>query len=65
MTHKTVLLKFKLLFPQYAGTMTQWFPNGDNSVRVRFHQHRNDMIFTYNSMKDWKLETVDSFIKSM
>lgn len=65
MTHNNVLLKFKVLFPQYAGPMTEWFPNGKNSIRVRYSKTRPDVIFTYNSTKDWRLETIDSFIKSM
>ena len=65
MTHKDVLKMFKTYFPSIAGVMTEWFPNGKNSIRVRYSRIRPDVVFTYNDTKDWKLETVDSFIKSM
>ena len=64
MSHKYVLERFKSYFPQYAAEMIEWFPNGNNSVRVRLKFAR-DYVFTYNGPSDWRFETVNSFVKSM
>lgn len=64
MTHNDVLKHFELYFPLYSGNrINTWFQNGKNSIRVR-QTNGQEFIFTFNSHKDWKLETIDSFIKS-
>lgn len=64
MSHKDVLEQFNSIFPSYAEHMIEWFPNGNSSVRVRL-EHGRDYAFTYHSELNWKLETIDSFIRSM
>ena len=64
MSHKNVFEQFKLLFPQYIECIDTWFPNGKNSIRVRWTQD-SDRIFTYNGIDDWCFETVDSFLNRM
>ena len=66
MSHRDVLIRFELMFPQYKDSMTEWFPNGKNSIRVRTKgTYFRDLIFTFNDHLDWRFETVDMFIKSM
>ena len=65
MAHKIIFEKFKSIFPHYSEIVDSWFPNGKNSVRIRFIGHRQDIVFTYSNTHDWRLETLDSFIKSM
>lgn len=64
MTHREVLDWFKLYFPQFAEHVEAWFPNGKNSIRIRQTNHQ-DFIFTYNSKKDWRFETVDSYVQQL
>ena len=42
----------------------EWFPNGKNSVRVRFRTGK-EFVFTYNSSDDWKIESVGSFLNGL
>lgn len=63
MTHKEVYKWFKLYFPQFAEHVTEWFPNGKNSVRVR-QKNGQDFIFTYNGRTNWRFETVESFLSN-
>ena len=66
MTHRDVLTTYKNMFPWAANGITEWFPNGKNSVRIRFNNDRSsDLVFTFNKPSDWCIETVDSFIRSM
>lgn len=64
MVHTDVYKWFALYFPDYAGDkVDKWFSNGKNSIRVR-QTNGQEFIFTYNSQKDWRLETVNSFLSS-
>ena len=63
MTHNEVLKHFALYFPLYSGDKVDtWFPNGRNSIRVR-QTNGQEFIFTFHSHKDWRFETIDSFIR--
>lgn len=64
MVHREVYFKFKSLFPSIDALVSEYFPNGKNSIRVRTKNHC-DYVFTYNDADDWRFETVDSFIKTM
>lgn len=64
MLQKDVYEWFRLYFPQFAEHVKTWYPNGKNSVRVR-QSNGQDFIFTYNGEKDWRFETVESFIKGL
>ncbi len=64
MVHTDVYNWFALYFPNYAGeNVDKWFPNGKNSIRVR-QTNGQEFIFTYNSQKDWRFETINSFLSS-
>lgn len=63
MLHKDIYERFKNYFPHFTNEMTDWFPNGLNSVRIRGKE--TDFVFTHNTNKDWCLETVDSFINKI
>lgn len=65
MTHGEVFKWFELYFPNYSGEVVDaWFPNGKNSVRIRQKNHQ-EFIFTYDSSKNWRFETVDSFLTGL
>lgn len=65
MLHKQIYNWFELYFPDYSGEkVVTWFPNGKDSIRVR-HENGQEFIFTYHGIQDWKLETVESFIKNL
>ena len=63
MTHIDVYKHFEMLFPEKAEKGIKYFPNGKNSIRVR-NVNKPEMIFTFKSPLDWKLETIDSFLNS-
>ena len=63
MSHKEVYKWFELYFPHYAGDKVDaWFPNGKCSIRIR-QKNKQNFIFTFNGERDWKFETLDSFLK--
>lgn len=65
MTHNEVFKWFELYFELFAGDrVAVWFPNGKNSIRIR-QKNGAEFIFTFNSHKDWKFETMDSFMKEI
>lgn len=41
-----------------------WFPNGKDSIRVKF-KNRQELIFTYYSKNYWRLETRGAFLTDM
>lgn len=72
MTHNQVYKTFVKMFPIYANDNLVYFPNGKNSIRIRGIQGffcmktQQDIIFSCNNdCSEWKLETLDNFIKSM
>jgi hypothetical protein len=64
MAHVDIYKIFKTLFPLYMEKVTEYFPNGKNSIRVRIGELHQDFIFTFINPKEWKFETVDSFINN-
>ena len=64
MLHEDVYKNFKDKFPQYSKHITEWFPNGKDSIRVRM-KYGSDFVFTYHNWTDWSFETVDSFINKL
>ena len=64
MAHKDIYDKFCELLPDYAEGVTEWFPNGKDSVRVRL-EPRREFIFTIRSSEEWRFETLENFIKSL
>lgn len=64
MTHKDVYKYFKLIMPEYAKNLSEWFPSGKNTIRIRFYTGP-EFIFTYNCPENWRFETINSFIESM
>ena len=71
MTQIEVLILFAELF-HIKDEIDAWFPNGQNSVRIRlkkgvalpFNIPKVDLIFTAKSRYDWKLETIESWINT-
>lgn len=65
MSHNEIYKLFELYFPLYAGDkVDKWFMNGKNSIRVR-QINGQEFIFTFNSHKDLRFETLDSFIHNL
>ena len=65
MGHSDVMKWFEQYFPDYSGDrIDMWFPNGRNSVRIR-QKNGQEFIFTYNSQKDWKFETITCFLNGL
>lgn len=64
MKHDLIFYYFKMCMPHQAKLIVKWFPNGKNSIRVRF-ANNEDFIFTYNGEQNWCYETVDSYIVRM
>ena len=65
MSHSEVMKWFENYFPDYSGDRIDvWFPNGRNSIRIR-QKNGQEFIFTYHSQKDWRFETITSFLNGM
>lgn len=65
MTHDRIFKAFELyLKPVMECDFVMWFPNGRSSIRLR-KKNGQEFVFTYHSPKDWRFETIDSFIKTM
>ncbi len=64
MNHNDIYKWFELYFKLYAGNnVAAWFQNGKNSIRIR-QTNGQEFIFTYNSPKDWRFETIQSYISN-
>lgn len=64
MSHNEVVKRFKQYFNIDEHNIECWFPNGKGSVRIRLIGH-GDLIFTLYSKRNWRLETVDSWLDSV
>lgn len=64
MVHSQVYEFFKKCLPEQASKVTDYFPNGKNSIRVR-QENKQEFIFSLSSPKEWKYETIDQFLNSM
>lgn len=56
MIHDELFLKFRTMFPVYAEEVRGYYKYGKHALRIT--TNRNEFIFTYESDKDWSLETV-------
>lgn len=69
MSHSKIYDAFQDLFPNYINEGVVYFPTGKNSIRLRgvdgYHLYRQELVFTYFDKRNWRLETVDQFIKRM
>lgn len=68
MIHAKVFDMFKFIFPALANDDLVYYPSGKNKIRIKGVDSvrfiRQDVVFTYNSKNDWRLESVDSFINN-
>lgn len=64
MTHDKIFEIGSKLLPMYFDkkVVDIWFPNGQNSVRIR-HYNRKEYIFTFNGPDEWSFETVKNFLE--
>lgn len=64
MSHIDVYKKFLVYFKVREDDIDCWFPNGKGSIRVRM-QSREELVFTYIGLKNWKIETIHSFMEGL
>ena len=64
MSHNDIFKIFKTTIGVSDALIHTWFQNGKDSIRVRYVDH-TELIFTYHNDRDWKLETVASFVNSL
>lgn len=64
MTHKNLVKVFQVKFSDLYSQIIEWFPNGNGSIRVRT-KNKQEFIFSYYGEKDWRLETVNSYILNL
>lgn len=63
MSHNDIYQKFEQMFPNMADRMTDiWYPEGKNSIRIRRGRNIRQLVFTYFSDKEWKLESYYHFM---
>ena len=65
MSHNDVLKYFKEISPLGDVRIETWYPNGKNSIRLRISEWNTELIFTYNSPRRWRIETVDFFVDNL
>ena len=61
MLHKEVYAWFTVIFPQYTDKIKEMLPCGRNTIRVKLLD-QTEFVFHYESLNNWQLETVDSFV---
>lgn len=64
MSHDVLFDKFKELSHIKTDDIIAWFPNGKDCIRVRLTD-LTDLMLTYHSDKDWRLETMDSYLNGI
>lgn len=64
MIHSQVYECFKKCLPERTERITEYFPNGKNSIRVR-QANGQEFIFTFSNPNSWKFETIDQFLAGM
>lgn len=65
MIHNRIYEKFKSMTEFGNTNVTEWFPNGRNSVRLRIKGCHSEMIFTFNGENKWSYETIDNYISRL
>ena len=65
MSHKDIYELFKKLFPMYADASSEYFTNGKGSIRIRLNNPKQDFVFTFINNKEWKFETINSYLKTL
>lgn len=64
MLHDDIFKEYLKIFGFKPDTVIEWFPNGLNSIRMEY-KNGDRFIFTYNDRLDWKLETENSFLRTL
>lgn len=62
MIHTEVYKRFKKELPSYAKKVTEWWPNGHNSIRIRLYTDEEFVFSIYPDDKGFKFESMDSFL---
>ena len=65
MTDNEIFAKFKELTPYTDEDILFHITNAYNSIRVRLSDEYTELIFTYTSDTEWKLETYQSYLWSL
>lgn len=64
MFHSDIFKAFKDYLPDRAEKVTEYFPSGKNTIRVR-QTNGQEFIFSYSGPRAWKFETMNQFIAEM
>lgn len=64
MIHSQIYRYFKECLPDRAKKVTEYFPNGKDSIRIR-QANKQEFIFSFNGYNKWKFETVSQFLADM
>lgn len=64
MTPKDVYKAFRDISRTTDEDIEMWFPNGKDSIRVKL-RNKQELIFTYDSPKYWRIETRGAFLTDM
>lgn len=64
MTHTEIIKKFIEVYPICTDEIKCWFPSGKNCIRIRTFAY-GEIMFTYKSKKEWRIESVDSYLNSI
>lgn len=59
-----VFLKFTQIFHNHVEYVQEWFPCGQNKIRIQF-KDGSQKVFTYANDITWNYESLDSFIERM
>ena len=63
MNHVETIKVYQDMFGVALEIISEWFPNGKNSVRIRFKDRRCvEIVFTYRNNENWRLETVKQYL---
>ena len=64
MTHVKLAKKFEALCHADIDAIVEWFPNGRDSIRVKFDDGV-ELVFTYYNDTNWRIEPIDTFLKQV
>lgn len=66
MPNTGILEKFKEVMKLTNEEIIFWVPNavGRNTIKVRLKDH-SELIFSYSSPRNWRLETAESYVRSL
>lgn len=65
MSDNEIFVKFKELARYTDEEVVFYIHNGYRSIRIRLDDEYSELVFTYTSDTEWRLETMDSYLYTM